>query len=209
MRRSWWIINQPQIKKVAVACLFAGTCGYTLAETQSHTHIAGLKWTISRVDSQVQRFETTLFSPLSSDEPRLVRPTNKSCAFYVIQTSDRANFKAKLVVNFCLSWSAVWTLSFHYWPWVVSLSDSLGVSGLDVVFTPCQLCPCLKSLYGHLQSQQLHLLSKDKQTRRHARAMSFSLQKSAYIHIRSRTHHLKTYCLYSNLQKRKGKNTTE
>lgn len=31
----------------------------------------------------------------------------------------------------------------------------MGVSGLDIVFTPCQLCPCLKGLYGHLQSQHI------------------------------------------------------
>lgn len=29
----------------------------------------------------------------------------------------------------------------------------MGVSGLDIVFTPCQLCPCLKGLYRHLQSK--------------------------------------------------------
>ncbi len=75
------------------------------------------------------------------------------------------------------------------------------------MFTPCQLRPCLKSLYGHLQSQHLHLLSRDKHRLEPKvnPVKSFSLQKRAYTHKVTHTSPQNILSLFKFTKKKRKK----
>lgn len=147
--------------------------------------IAVISCTI-RVTLEVHfRFKTTLFSQLSLDQMH-------------VSANNPAHFvESRLQIG----WFSGWTFRFfsylkcnlnspfHYSPRVLCLSRCSWINGLDTVFTLCQLCTCLKNLYGHLHSQHFPLLnSKHRQnTVVKVNSVSSCFKKEAYTSGRAHT----------------------
>lgn len=82
----------------------------------------------------------------------------------------------------------------------------MGVSGQDIVFTPCQLCPCLKGLYRHLQSKHfIYSAEANKdywRTQARLKSQEFLKKKKKSIYTSGRAHITSKHTVFIQIYKK-------
>lgn len=73
------------------------------------------------------------------------------------------------------------------------------------MFTPCQLCPCLKGLYGHPRSPHFHLLCRGKHRPECMSQFSVLKNKRAYTHQVAHTSPQNILSLFKFTKKKRKK----